>query len=290
MPEDAATTAVLAALSRVEVTAAETPEQLRERAQALDAEFTLAVAAPMRLSLESATLKARASAIERAREAEAPVTAAEAALAEAEERYAVTAEPEEKAATRCAKARHGFERARDELEQAQVNSEEPARLVELDIAATASARVDDWEQQALTAAQAARGAARQDLDRARAALTRTREALERAEAAVDAPLQAAGRPLGERFEALVFCWPIRVSMRSQPGWEMDATDLALARWLCEISASDLHVVPEALAAQIRQEATREVTRQMHQASIVLPDGRTMNVGQAMGLPSGMAGR
>jgi hypothetical protein len=92
-------------------------------------------------------------------------------------------------------------------------------LVRLDMAAMSAARVDSREQRSLTAAQSARAAARSGLDTTRAALTRAQAALAQAEAAIDAPMTA-DRPLDERFASLLLTWPVRVSMRDVPGWEI----------------------------------------------------------------------
>ncbi len=279
------TAAANAVLSEIEVGATEGPEQLRQRAAVLDAEFATAITAPMRLSMEAATLRARATAIEKAREAEAPVAGAQAAVAEAEAAFAATAQPAEEAAQRSARARHLFEEARDAAVQAQANGADPAELIELDVRATSAARVDVHEEGALADAEAAREAAKRALDAARARLDRAREDLDRARAAIDAPLTA-DRPLGERFAALFYTWPTRAALRHQDGYQLDPVDLALCRQLCQAVADDLDVVPPRLARQIADEAAREATRQLRGMRVSVP-GTSLDttVGALVGAPA-----
>jgi len=291
MPDD--TAHVNAVLSEVEMSAAETPAMLRDRAQVLDSEFVTAVAVPPRLAGQAAMLRARAAALEAAEAARVPEAEAEAALAAAEERYEATAEPEERAAMRCTRARHLFEQARDGLEQARQHGEEPARLIELDVAATSAAKVDEWEQQALSAAQAARGAARQGLDRARAVLTRARQHLDAMEAAVASPHPGDLGP-ADLYSALLFTWPYRVLTAGQgDSPELAPAEFAVCRLLASTMADRLGVIPEGAARRARElarEDQKKLAGALHQMSVVLPDGRSVNAGQALRLPSGMAGR
>jgi len=291
MPDD--TTNVDAVLSEVEMHAAETPARLRERAQVLDAEFAAAVMVPLRVAAESAMLRARAAAMEVAEATRVPVAEAEAVLAGAEARYEATAGPEQQAATRCTKARHLFEKARDDLEQARQNGEEPARLVELDIAATSTAKVDQWEDQALSDAQAARGAARQGLDAARAMLTRARQSLDRAEAAVASPHPGELAPT-DLYQSLLFVWPYRVLTAGQgDSPELAPAEFAVCRLLASTMCDRLGVIPEGAARRARDLAREDQAKlagALNQMSVVLPDGRSVNAGQALRLPSGMAGR
>jgi hypothetical protein len=279
------TAAANAVLSEIEVSVTETPEQLRARAAVLDGEYALAVTAPIRLAMESATLKARAIAIENAQRAEAPVAEAEAAVSEALDAYGATAEPVENATLRCAQARTAFESARDALTQAREARDEPARLIELDLAATSAANVDVWEAEALTEAQGHREVAKRALDAARATLTQARAALEKAVAAIDAPMTA-DRPLADRFAELLHTWPLRVALRNQDGYALDAVDLAICRMLCQEVADALDVVPPRLARQIAREAAQEATQALRGTQISVPAGQGLNttVGALAGVP------
>jgi hypothetical protein len=284
MPND--TAAANALLSRIEVSVTETPEQLRARAAALDTEYTVAVTAPIRLAMESATLKARAVAIEKAQQVEAPVAEAEAAVTAALEAYGATAEPERKAAAKAVKARQDFERARDEHEQAKDDEDvEPSELTRLRVVAWAAAETDVHEQGKLDEAQALRATAKQSLDTARAALAQARAALEKAVAAIDEPMTA-DRPVSERFAELLHTWPLRVALREQDGYALDAVDLAICRALCQEVADALDVVPPRLARQIRIEAANEATKALRGTQISVPAGQALNttVGALAGLP------
>ena len=263
------TDAVNALLSEIEVTASESPEQLRARADALMDDFRTAVASLPRLGREAAELKARAGAIERAEAAREPVAQAEAGVRQAEAALAATAQPEAEAAARATRARHLFEQARDAWEQGVAANAEPAELVSLDQAAASAARVDQHEQRSLANAQSTREAARRALDTARATLVQAQADLEKAEAAIAAPMTA-DRPLDERFASLILTWPIRTAMRNTPGWELDPGDMAICRELCAAVADDLNVVPARRARQIRDQAAEEATRALRGMRIAVP--------------------
>ena len=260
---------VLEVLKDVEQDPGETPAQLRARAEAIGDDFRTAVAALPRLGLEMAELRARATAIEARDAAREPVREAEAGVAGAEASLAATAQPEEDAAGRATRARHLFEQARDAWEQGVAANAEPAELVSLDQAAASAARVNQHEQRSLASAQAARESARRALDTARATLARAQADLEKAEAAIAAPMTA-DRPLDERFAALLLTWPVRVAMRSVPGWELDPGDMAICRELCASVADDLNVVPARRAREIREAATEEATRALRRMRISVP--------------------
>jgi hypothetical protein len=259
-------------LAEIEVSPAESPDQLRARADALMTDFAAAVAAPMRLSTEMALLRALACAVENRDAARLPVAEAEAALVEAEAVYAATAEPEAEAALGCVEARQQFEAARDRLEQAQRAGVEPAEEVTLDVHATSAAKVDQRRAQELARAQAARMHAKTALDAARAQLERARAALAAAEAALSAPLTA-DRPLGERFAALLHLWPLRVALDQAGQMPLDPVDKAIARQLCEAFAGTMGVVPPQLEREIRAEAAREATAQIRRTAITIPGSK-----------------
>ena len=256
-------------LAEVEVSPAESPEQLRARADALMTDFAAAVGALPRLQIEIAQLRGLAVAIENRDAARIPVAGAEAAVRAAERALEATAAPEAEAAGRCVEARQEFEAARDALEQAQQAGVEPAEEVTLDVHATSAAKVDQRRAQELARAQAARLQARTALDSARAQAARARDALATAEAAIDTPL-AADRPVAERLGALIYAWPLRVALRNEPGYELDEIDLALCRQLCTEVADALGVVPPRLARRIEAEAAREATAQIRRTSITIP--------------------
>jgi hypothetical protein len=263
------TDAVNELLNAIEVSPAESPAQLRARADGLMTDFAAAVAAPMRLSMEMAVLRARACAIESRDAARIPVAEAEAALAGAEASHAATAGPEVEAAQLAVAARHEFEQARDGLAEAQRAGAEPAALIEADMTATSAARVDQHQQRVLAEAQAARVTARRAVDTARAQVDRARAGLAAAEAVLASPLTA-DRPVAERFMALMHTWPIRVALDQAGEMPLDPVDKAIARQLCGELASALGVVPPRLRRQIADEAAREATSAIRRTAITIP--------------------
>ena len=258
-----------AVLNEVEVSPAESPEQLRARAAGLMDDFRVAVGALPRLQMEMAQLRGRAVAIESRDAARIPVADAEAALVEAEAVYAATAAPEIEAARLAVAARQEFEQARDALAEAQRAGAEPAALIEADMTATSAARVDQHQQRVLAETQATRMQARTALDAARAQLGRAQAALGKAEAELETPLTA-DRPVSERLAALIYVWPLRVALRDVEGYGLDVIDLALCRELCTEVADALGVVPPRLRRQIADEAAREATAQIRRTSITIP--------------------
>jgi hypothetical protein len=280
-------------LAEVEMSPAESPAQLRARADALMADFRQAVDIPPRLAVEAAGLRARAGAVERAGAAREPVAQAEAAVAAAADVYAATAAPEIEATRRAVAARQGFEGARDALQEAQRARAEPAHLVELELRAEAAARVDAHEQGALGDAQAARAAARRDLAAARGRLESAAAGLAAAEAAVGDPASA-GIPAADLYAGLLHCWPSRVlHALAGDGPPLGDAELEACRDLARRFADLLGVVPAGAAQRLEQRAAaaalKEVRQRMHQVAIAGPGGQALNLGQLMGLPAGAAG-
>ena len=277
---------VNAVLAAVEVSAQDSPEALRARADQVMADWHQAVDAIMRLGIEAATLRGRAAAIEARDAARQPVVDAAAAVDAALDAYSASGDDEAEASRHATTARHDFERARDEHEQAKANGAEPAVETELGIRAMAAAMTDERRAGVYAEARAARGERKRELDTARVQLAQAREALQRAEDAIDHPLQAPGRTVAERFAALLHTWPLRAALRNTPGFELDGIDLELVKEMCRAVASDLGVVPPHLAQQIRNDTARDVAdqlrRQYQSTEIALPGGQVTSLGRLGG--------
>ena len=279
-------TSVNAVLHEIEVSATDDPAVLRARADQLMTEWHGAISTIMRLGTEAATLRGRAAAIEARDAAREPLEDAEAECDRALDAFSATADAEAEASARDVEARHFLEQACDAWEAAKTNGAPVAEVVDLDLVAVAAAREGDRAQGLLAQAQQVRADRKRDLDAARVALTRARDALARAEEAISTPLQVPSMSLSERFESLLWTWPLRVSLSSQPGYELDDIDQQLCKELAQHFAGVLDVVPPHLARQIRQETARDVAGEMRKqyqsTEIVLPSGQVTSLGRLGG--------
>lgn len=164
-----------------------------------------------------------------------------------------------------------------------------AALVEARMRVRAAHEVEGHEAGKLQDAVDALNAAAAGLDAARAGRSKAQEALDAAEAQAGAPLTGE-RGIAERVVAMLGIWPFRLAMKDQPGFELDATDLAICRWMCECAAAELGVVPAAAAARIRAEASRETAQQYRGIEIVMPGGGSTSVGAMLGAQAPGQGR
>jgi hypothetical protein len=166
------------------------PEDLEIRADRLERIARRLADLPARLHEDIGLSLAEATARRAADEAAEDVTEAENAVAAAQAAHEATAGPELAAEALAAEARQGYERARDEHEQAVAQRASDKVVTEADMRVTSAARTAETRSGELAAARERRQAAKADLDKARDRLRQAQEALDAAEAAAVEPATA----------------------------------------------------------------------------------------------------
>jgi len=128
------------------------------------------------------------------------------------------------------------------------------------------------------------------LEAARVHRREARDALSQIEASPANPL-AAALPPDEVRDSLMWCWPWRV-MRAKTRLEppLSPAEEAARRELAGMFADLLGAVPAGAESRVHTDERAKATAQMRQVDIVLPDGRSANLGQLLAVPSGAAGR
>lgn len=270
------------------------PDRLEAEAEDLRARAWEAAQVPGRLALEAAEKSARAL-ILRARElAVAEVQAASEEVARCEAAYEALEEPERIAAGQAFEALQDLQRAHYDKRKAldgRAGKDEITRLNREIVIAQET--VDDLEPLAVEATRE-REAADADLEAARAARRSARAALQEVEESLAAPM-AAEIPDEEMFRVLERCWTDRVEEALAPGGrplsqaELTACQVH-ARKYANVLGVGAEQVAALAAAQARAEVQAAVAGQLNRTTFVDGSGREVNLGQAVGIPPGMAGR
>jgi hypothetical protein len=266
------------------------PGQLEREAEALRAASIEAATAPAQLALEAAQKTARAAILRARARAMETVQAASEEVARCEAIYESTEEPERVAAGRAFESLQLLQRRHHERGKAYDTAapvEEIDRLHGLIRDAEATCAGEDAR---VVEATGARETAFAALEAARAVRREAREALQQVEDSLAEPLTA-DLPAAEVFKALEFCWPYRVlEAKTGTGPALSPTELAACQALAGIFAGVLGVVPQGAEERIRADERAAAAQEFHRVNITMANGQTANVGQLMGLPSGVAGR
>jgi hypothetical protein len=265
------------------------PDALEAEAAALNAAAVAAISTPPQLFLEAAQKRALAHAERRRRGAAEGVRVTSMAVGIGEEMYAATEEPERAAEARAFGGGQALQRAQADYWKALDERAAEGELRRLKAAIRDAAEVSDDLDAQFEEAKAARAKAWDDLETARNVRRKARAQLEAAEAACAVP-EVSDLPEDAVSAALLWCWPWRLfhAGRSEPA--LSPVEDRVVRGYAALCADLAGAIPKGAEARVVAEARADFSRQLHGVTLPLPDGRTLNVGQALGLPAGRAGR
>jgi hypothetical protein len=215
-------------------------------------------------------------------------------VAAREAAYEAAAKPERHRADMAMDALRAVQDRQRELVQAALDDEDNDALTKRRKILGYAEEVLALQDAKLAEVMQAREAARQDLD---AVLEKRREArreLQRIEDSLAQPL-AADIGAWAHFQALFFSWPYRLAAAKWGfGPPLSQGEENAGRLLAGLYADFAGVIPDGAARKVREmdqgQHAKSTANALNSMTIPMGDGRQMNVGQLLGLSSGLAGR